>query len=75
MKARNRMNQAAFVRLMREAEKETGAEGNLPVSRVYESCYGVYFFQLCFTDPLMFSGLYGSLCAHDHAQAVQSDYC
>ncbi|KIJ41737.1 hypothetical protein M422DRAFT_31690 [Sphaerobolus stellatus SS14] len=64
LKPRNMQDQATFNRLMREAESKSDPEGGLPLSQAYETCYGVYLFQQCMSDPAMFNVLYQPLFQH-----------
>jgi hypothetical protein len=56
---RNVRDQATFVSLLRQAENKANMPHSL--SSTYEGCLGVYLFEQCVTDEIMFSCLFRPL--------------
>ena len=68
IRPRNIRDQATFNSLMREAEKKKDPTGDLPLSRAFARCQGVYLFEQAIQFPIMFSGLYPQLFAHIYGE-------
>ena len=54
---------------MREAEMKKDPTGDLPLSRAFARCQGVYLFEQCIQFPIMLSELYNYL--HTSMEALQ----
>ena len=76
MRPRNIRDQATFNSLMREAGRNKDPTGNLPLTRAFASCQGVYLFEQCIKSPIMFSGLYSQLFAYIYGEdeAFSTEY-
>ena len=68
IRERNIRDQATFNSLMHEAEKKKDPSGDLPISRAYERCLGVYLFEQCISSQIMASVLYPQLFAHIYGE-------
>ncbi|EJC99876.1 uncharacterized protein FOMMEDRAFT_170389 [Fomitiporia mediterranea MF3/22] len=60
-KPRNVRDQAAFNKIILEAEKKRDPNGDQPLSRAFANCQGVYLFEQCMSSNLMFNTLYPQL--------------
>ena len=76
LRQRNIRDQATFISLMREAERKKDPTGDLPLSRAFASCQGVYLFEQSIQFPIMASELYPQLFAHIYGEdkAFSTEY-
>ena len=53
---------------MLETEGKKDPMGDLPLSSAFARCQGVYLFEQAIQFPIIFSGLYPQLFAHDYGE-------
>jgi hypothetical protein len=68
LRPRNIRDQTTFNVLMREAEMEKDPTGDLPLSRAFATCQGVYMFEQAIQYPGMFPAIYPQLFAHIYGE-------
>ena len=64
LRQRNIQDQATFTSLMYEAERKKDPTGDLPLSRAFSTCHGVYLFEQCMISDVMYSALFPQLFSH-----------
>jgi aminoglycoside phosphotransferase (APT) family kinase protein len=68
LRERNVRDQATFNVLMREAEMKEDPMGDLPLSRTFANCQGVYLFEQAIQFPYMFPAIYPQLWAYVYGE-------
>lgn len=64
LRQRNVRDQATFNSLMRQAEMKRDSTGDLPLSRAFAKCQGVYLYEQAIQYSFIFPAIYPQLFAH-----------
>ncbi|KAG8946599.1 hypothetical protein FRC03_001333 [Tulasnella sp. 419] len=58
MRERNVRDQETFIKVMREAESRFSPGGDFPITRAFQSSYGVYLFEQVVQYPILYNTLF-----------------